>query len=156
MWTTTRTVMALAAKEGLVSSQCNITAAFVTAPIPSNKVVYVEQPRGFVQDPTMVCHLNSCLYGMKQSPRYFFGYLTKKLEAHGLKSLNSDPCLFIGKGIIIITYVDDLLIYAQRQEEIDNLILKLQSDKCKIHKEGTAEGYLGLQVTQDGNKITLS
>ncbi len=77
------------------------------------------------------------------------------MEAHELKSLNSDPCLFIGKGNIIITYVDGLLIYAQRQEEIDNLILKLQSDKCKIHKEGTAEGYLGLQVTQDGNKMTL-
>ena len=131
-WTTIRTVMILAAKEGLVSAQCDITAAFVTAPIPPNEVVYVEQPRGFVKDPTMVCRLNSCLYGMKQSPRYFFGYLTKKLVAQGLVPSKSDPCLFIGKGIILITYVDDLLIYARTQQEIDDLIVNLQTDKCQI------------------------
>ena len=85
--------MILAAKEGLVSAQCDITAAFVTAPVPPNEVIYVEQPRGFVKDSAMVCYLNSCLYGMKQSPRYFFGYLTKKLEAQGLKPSDSDPCL---------------------------------------------------------------
>ncbi len=60
---------------------------------------------------------------------------------------DSDPCLFIGKGSILITYVDDLLICARTQEEIDDLITKLQGNKCKICKEGTAEGYLGLQVT---------
>ncbi len=107
--------MALAAKEGLVSAQCDITATFMTAPIPPNEVVCVEQPRGFVQDPVMVCRLILCLYGMKQSPRYFFGYLLKKLEAQGLIPSNSDPCIFIGKGIIIIPYVDDLLIYARTQ-----------------------------------------
>ena len=69
---------------------------------------------------------------------------------------NSDPCLFIGKGIILITYVDDLLIYARKQEEIDDLIMRLQDSKCKICKEGTVEGYLGLQVTRDGNKTTLT
>ncbi len=36
--------MILAAKEELVLAQCDITAAFVTAPIPPNEVVYVEQP----------------------------------------------------------------------------------------------------------------
>ncbi len=104
----------------------------------------------------MVCRLNSCLYGMKQSPRYFFGYLTKKLEAQGLIHSKSNPCLFIEKGIILITYVDDLLIYAQTQQETDDLILNLLTNKCKICKEGTAEGYLGLQVTRDGKKTTLS
>ena len=148
--------MILAAKDNLVSSQCDISAAFVTAPIPEGEVVYVEQPKGFVKDPTMVCCLNSCLYGMKQSQRYFFLYLSKKLVAQGLIPLNSDPCLFIGKGIIIITYVDDLLIYARTQEEIDDLIMRLQDSKCKIRKEGNKEGYLGLQVTHDGNKTTLT
>ncbi len=104
----------------------------------------------------MACRLNSCLYEMKQSPRYFFGYLTKKLEAQGLVPSKSDPCLFIGKGIILITYVDDLLIYARTQQEIDDLIVNLQTDKCQIRKEGTAEGYLDLQVTRDGKKTTLS
>ena len=45
-----RTIMILAAKEKLVPNQCNITAAFVTAPIPSDEVVYVQQPQGFIKD----------------------------------------------------------------------------------------------------------
>ena len=47
-WSTIRTVMIIAAKEGWVSAQCDITAAFTTAPIPDDEVVYVAQPRGFV------------------------------------------------------------------------------------------------------------
>ena len=115
------------------------TSAFVTAPIPEGKFVYVEQSKGFVKDSTMVCRLNSCLYGMKQSPRHFFGYLLTTLAAQGLVPSNSDPCLFIGKGIIPITYVNDLLIYARTQEVIDDLIMRLQDSKCKICKKGTAE-----------------
>jgi len=93
--------MILAAKEKLVSTQCDITAAFVTAPIPKDEVVYVHQPRGFIKDPCYVLKLNSCLYGMKQSPRYFFGYLTKKFEKQGLIPSKHDPCLFLGNGIIV-------------------------------------------------------
>jgi hypothetical protein len=43
-WSTIRTIMILAAKERLVSAPYDITAAFVTAPIPANEVVYVQQP----------------------------------------------------------------------------------------------------------------
>ena len=155
-WSTIRTIMILAAKERLVSSQCDITAAFVTAPIPKDEVVYVQQPRGFMKDPDSVLRLNSCLYGMKQSPRYFFGYLTKKLATQGLIPSNHDPCLFLGKGLLVITYVDDILIYGRTQEEIDDLIAKLKEDNLALRKEGTAEGYLGLDVTHEGNKTTLS
>ena len=77
--------MILAAMEGWVSSQCDITAAFATAPMPDGEVGYVEQPRGFVKDPSLVLQLKTCLYGLRQSPQYFFGYLTKKFEAQGLR-----------------------------------------------------------------------
>ena len=70
--------MILAAMENLASVQCDITAAFVTAPIPKDEVVYVKQSKGFIKDSTKVLCLNSCLYGMQQSPRYSFGYLTKE------------------------------------------------------------------------------
>jgi hypothetical protein len=55
-----------------------------------------------------------------------------------------------------VTYVDDLLIYGRNQEEVDNLIERLVADGVKLCKEGTAEGYLGLKVEQDGNKTILS
>ena len=91
---------------------------------------------------------------MRQSPRYFFKYLTERLERHGFKPSNLDPCMFVsthpgmtnGKAdgtqigeplknvvadphaLIAIIYVDEILIYARDSKEIDALILKLQDD----------------------------
>ena len=83
--------MILAAKEKLVLTQCDITATFVTVPIPSDEVLYVQQPQGFIKNLSCVLHLNSCLYGMHQFHRYFCGYLSKKLEARGLIPSEHDP-----------------------------------------------------------------
>ncbi|KAL7555000.1 hypothetical protein ACHAWF_018958 [Thalassiosira exigua] len=155
-WSTIRTVMILAAKEQLVSAQCDITAAFVTAPIPPDETVYVAQPRGFVRGTNKVLRLKTCLYGMRQSPRYFFRYLTKKLKKQGLEPSDNDPCLFLGDGLLAIIYVDDVLIYGRNEEAIDQLIANLQKDDVRLRKEGTAEVYLGLQLERDGNKTILS
>jgi len=54
-------------------------------------------------------------------------------------------------GLLVITNVDDILIYGRKQEDIDNLIVNLKADNLALHKEGTTEGYLGLSVTRDGN-----
>ena len=64
--------------------------------------------------------------------------------------------LSLGKNILVITWVDDILIYGRRQEDVDNLIRNLQEDGFVIRKEGTAEGYLGLNVQRDGNKTILT
>jgi len=93
---------------------------------------------------------------MKQSPRYFCGYISKKLKAHGLIPSNHDPCLFLGNGLLVITYMDDILIYGRTQEEIDNLIANLKNDDLALKKEGTAEDYLGLSVSYNGTQTTLS
>ena len=65
-------------------------------------------------------------FGFVESPRYFFGYLTKKFEAQGLRQSKLDPCLFYGKDLLLITYVDDVLIYAKRKEDIADLIARLK------------------------------
>ncbi len=58
-------------------------------------------------------------------------------------------------SLIVIIYVDDILIYAQTEVEFDSLIEKLKNDDIALHKEGTAEGYLGADIQQDGNNIML-
>ncbi len=40
-------------------------------------------------------------------------------------------------------------------KEIDELIENLKKDDISLHKEGTAEGYLGVDIQKEGNKITL-
>ena len=56
-----------------------------------------------------VLKLNKTLYGLRQSPRAFWKYITEKLEACGLKQSKFDPCLFIGPDVMCIVYVDDLI-----------------------------------------------
>ncbi len=65
------------------------------------------------------------------------------------------PCLFISNSLIIIIYVDDILIYGRSDAEINDLIEGLKRDKIALHRKGTAEGYLGVDIQRDGNQITL-
>jgi hypothetical protein len=158
MWSTVRIVMVLAAKLDLVSVQCDITAAFIHGRVPVTEEIYVHQPRGFHRGRgDEVLRLKRTLYGLKQSPRYFFEYISERLIKLGLSPSKYDPCLFMNEKLIVIIYVDDILIYGRKGKEsqIDELIEALKKEEVALHKEGTAEGYLGVDIQRDGNQITL-
>ncbi len=59
--------------------------------------------------------------------------------------------------LIVIIYVDNILIYGRKGKEsqIDDLIEGLKREEVALHKEGTAEGYLGVDIKRDGNQVTL-
>jgi len=103
-------VIIFAIKMNSISVQCNITAAFIHGWV--TETIYVHQPRGFNRGKgDEVLHLKQTLYGLKQSPQYFFHYLTELLIKQGLMALQFDPCLFISSSLIVIIYVDKSLIY---------------------------------------------
>ena len=60
-----------------------------------------------------VCRLKKSLYGLKQSPRAWFGRFTKSMRAFGYRQSNSDHTLFLkrqnGKLTALIVYVDDMV-----------------------------------------------
>ena len=146
--------MILAAKLGLISVQCDITAAFIHGRVTEN--IYVHQPRGFHRGRgDEVLKLKRTLYGLKQSPHYFFKYFTERLLKLGLTASNFDPCLFMSKTLIVIIYVDDILIYGKNDEEINDFIERMKQEDVALHREGTAEGYLGVDIQREGNSITL-
>jgi hypothetical protein len=64
-----RIFFAISAAQDLDLFQLDIDTAFLYAPIKED--VYVRQPLGFSYNTTKVCHLQRCLYGLKQSPREF-------------------------------------------------------------------------------------
>ena len=72
------------------------------------------------------------------------------MERHGLKQSSLGPCLFIGKSIIALCYVDDILFYAREDSHIDDIIHLLKHDGIMIRKEGSAEGFLGVDVKSLG------
>ena len=109
-----------------------------------------------MHDPAFVLKLRQTLYGLKQAPRYFFEYLSKRLENQGLVPSLHDPCLFLSEKIIVIVYVDDLLIYGRMNADIDDFIEQMKDEEITLRREGTAEGYLGVNIARDGNKTTLT
>jgi hypothetical protein len=63
-----------------------------------------------------------------------------------LTALQFDPCLFISKLLIVIIYVNNILIYGRSDAEINDLIEGLKRDKIALHRKGTVEGYLGVDI----------
>jgi hypothetical protein len=58
--------------------------------------------------------------------------------------------------MIVIMYVNDILIYCKDEEEIDDLIKQMKSEDVAFHKEGTADGYLGVDIKQEDGNIFLT
>ncbi len=55
----------------------------------------------------------------------------------------------------MIIYVDNILIYRRHEKYINDLVEKLKKEDMALHKKGTAEGYLGVDIKQEGNQVTL-
>ena len=142
-WSVVCLMLVLSAKLGLKLAQAGITAAFLHAKVEEDECMYVRQPRGFVGDPSYCYKLKRALYlyGLLQSPRYFFEHLKKRIEICGAKQSHLDPCLFIGPNIIVITYVNDLLIYSKDDRNIETFLDKMKKQKIDLRKDGTAEGF---------------
>jgi histone deacetylase 1/2 len=158
-WPTVRALLILATKLELVSVQADITAAFVHAELDEDEHIFVHQAAGFKREGNLVYKLRRSVYGLRQSPRNFFHYLSDKLQNEGLKPSKLDPCLFIGDTVIVVIYVDDVLLYSKSADAIDSLLDNLQAAGVGIRKEGTAEGFLGVDISRDisasGPTITL-
>jgi Reverse transcriptase (RNA-dependent DNA polymerase) len=54
--------------------------------------------------------LNKSLYGLVQAPYLWFYHCSNALEKVGLEPSQLDPCLFNGRGIVAVLYVDDILL----------------------------------------------
>jgi len=157
---TVRLMMILSVILRLKTAQADITAAFVHAELPPEEQVFIHQPRGFkvhCEEGELVLRLKRSLYGLKQSPRHFYQYLSSNLEDLGLVKSNFDPCLFIGTTVIVVVYVDDCLLYAKEDKHIEDLLVQLRERKVQINREGSAEGFLGVDVSySDTDSISLT
>jgi hypothetical protein len=72
---------------GLKSKQGDVTCSFLHADLEPDETVYVAMPLGFntksKNGNRQVLKLNKTLYGLRQSPRAFWKYITKSLRVAG-------------------------------------------------------------------------
>ena len=147
-WTTIRLMLILEVLLGLKSKQGDITAAFVHADVEKGEDIYVEMPRGFRKQ-GKVLKLKKTLYGLRQSPRAFWLYLTEKMNLCGMEQSTFDPCLFIGAKVMCICYVDDLIFWALDESDINKLPDQLISAGVALEQESDAAGFLGVRMEID-------
>ena len=87
----------------------------------------MKQPPGFVAQGEIgrVCRLRKSLYGLKQSPRAWFGKFSQAVEEFGMQKSKSNHSVFyrnFSSGIILlVVYVDDIFIIESDSKGISSL-----------------------------------
>ncbi|GFS81524.1 THO complex subunit 5 B [Trichonephila clavipes] len=67
------------------------------------------------------------LYGLHQSGRAWYFELNNVLKEIGLQKLNWSNCTyFYGNSIVLLVYVDDIVIFGQKERDIEDVLTKLK------------------------------
>jgi hypothetical protein len=93
--------------------------------------------------------LKKTLYGLCQSPRAFWKYITQKLETCGLEQSKFDPCLFVDEKVICVVYVDDLIFWSKDTVAINDSAMQLRELGVDLEQEDDAAGFLGVMLERD-------
>ena len=156
-----RLLLSLAATYDWEIHQIDIKSAYLNGNLEEE--IYMEQPKGFEVpgQEEKVCRLRKAIYGLKQAGRQWHEHLNDSLCSFGYrKLLSGDVSIFFkhhdgGKRItIILVYVDDMAMFGTLED--------IQATKDFIGSQykytdlGEIEHFLGLHITRDHSKRTLS
>ncbi|KAK9063841.1 hypothetical protein SSX86_017713 [Deinandra increscens subsp. villosa] len=154
-----RLFISLAATYNWDLYQLDIKNAFLHGDLQEE--VYIEQPPGFVAqgESGKVCRLKKSLYGLKQSPRAWFGKFNKVVTEFGLRRSSYDHSVFFASSaagcILLVVYVDDIVITGSDRDGIQKLKSFL-GNKFQTKDLGTLKYFLGIEVSRNRKGIYLS
>jgi len=164
-WSTVRMVMNIAIQQGWSTRQVDFSNAFVQATLEEE--VYLEMPAMFADatlqdDEATILKLNKSLYGLVQAPRSWYQHLQKGLADLDFKPSPLDSAMYYGRGMILITYVDDTLFFGPDIKEIEKVIAELEAAGYALTREDgdeeTVFSFLGVSITpnQATKMVTLT
>eukprot|EP00253_Pinus_taeda_P017693 PITA_17693 len=153
-----RLVLSLAASLKWEVHQMDVKSAFLQGDL--HEEIYMEQPIGFIQtDSSLVCRLKKSLYGLKQAPRAWYAKMDSFLLESGFSRCYSDNTVYTKKVgnslIILVLYVDDLILTGSDPNLINHVKSSLKK-KFEMTDVGHLQYFLGLQVLQSKEGISLS
>ena len=157
---TMRVLLSVAACKDWPLHQFDVTNAFLHGELKKNEEVYMEAPPGYSGEfkNGEVCKLKKTLYGLKQSPRVWFGRFCQAMTSVGFKQSNSDHTLFLKKRgdkiTCLIIYVDDMIITPDDKEEIENLKRSLFQE-FEMKDLGAMKYFLGIKILRSKYGIFL-
>ena len=120
----------------------------------------MEQPPGFVaqRESGLVCRLRCSLFGLKQSPRAWFGRFSSVVQEFGMTQSTADHSVFYhtssGQCIYLIVYVDDILITSNGQDGIQRL--KHLFSHFHTKDLGKLKYFLGIEIAQSKSDVVMN
>uniref|UniRef100_A0A2N9IBP1 Integrase catalytic domain-containing protein n=1 Tax=Fagus sylvatica TaxID=28930 RepID=A0A2N9IBP1_FAGSY len=157
---TVRILLSLAVNLDWPLHQFDVKNAFLHGNLQEE--VYMELPPGCnlqTEGNKQVCRLRKSLYGLKQSPRAWFGRFTSFMKSIGYKQSNSDHTLFLKHNeeqiTALIVYVDDMIVTGNDLEERKTLQEHLARE-FEMKDLGELKYFLGIEVSRSKKGIFLS
>lgn len=154
--TTVRVMLSIAVKKDWLIHQMDVKTAFLNGSLQEE--IYMRLPpneHGQIE----LCKLNKSIYGLKQAGRSWNHKFDETITKLGFHKLNSDSCLYYcaRRGLYIILYVDDILIFGKDMGQIKWIKEKL-SESFKMKDLGEVSSFLGLDITRclDNGTLELS
>jgi len=122
----------------------------------------MEQPLGFVaqgESSGLVCHLCESLYGLKQSPRAWFGKFSNVVQQFGMTHTEADHSVFYRHSsvgcIYVVLYVDDIVLTGSDHHGISQVKQHL-CQHFQTKDLGKLRYFLGIEVAQSSTGIVIS
>jgi hypothetical protein len=122
---------------------------FVQAHLHESKPIYIQTPATFYSETNdkPVLKLNRSLYGLVQAPLYWGNHLCGILENQlGFTVSQNSPCLYHRDGVIILTYMDDCLLFATDQKKIDQVLESIEKSGLQFTIKDDAFTFLGVKL----------
>ncbi|RVW96386.1 Retrovirus-related Pol polyprotein from transposon RE1 [Vitis vinifera] len=116
--------------------------------------------KGYTQGSGLVCRLRRSLYGLKQSPRAWFGRFSSVVQEFGMLRSTADHSVFyhhnsLGQCIYLVVYVDDIVITGSDQDGIQKLKQHLFTH-FQTKDLGKLKYFLGIEIAQSSSGVVLS
>jgi len=137
-------------------------SAFLNSVLSDDEVVYLEQPKDFIEDDpkVYVLRLHKALYGLKQGAKNWYDALRKALEELGFCRTEVDHGVFLrgvgeGKVVILAVHVDDCLVTGSSQVLLDGFKMEINT-KYKMTDLGPCKWLLGIKIDRDFELRTIA
>ena len=116
----------------------------------------MDQPDSFVANgqEEKVCKLLKSLYGLKEAPKQWHEKFDKTLTSAGFVVNKADKCVYYrcggGEGVILCFYVDDILIFENNINVIEE-VKDFLSSNFEMKDLGEADVTLNIKLLRKGN-----
>ena len=144
--TSVKIVIQISVHYNFVTHHCDVTTAYLHSEVDFE--MYLEQPKGYISDPSLVCKLNKSIYGLKQSAARWHSTLISFMSSQGLVQSVMDPCIFVRKTkfttLLVLIWVDDLIVSGSDLNVVNSFKVKFGST-FKIKDLGVLHWFLGIQ-----------